>query len=142
MENKMNAQITVGNSLKKRVYNSEPANQRHKIKRSYVKAKLYFLDGTIDEIVNIIPTFTDWSDPLEEAAMLMKEYVCALTRRAIRISKFEITFGYINSDGTYSSGVAYLPYEIPLNKVFIMGASGKWVEPSREMRDAYYDGLF
>jgi len=108
-------------------------------RNDYVKATLFFLDGSNKSIINVIPRLTDWGEPLEEAAMVMKEYVFRLCKHWVQIHHFEIEFGSVEKDGSLSKCGRYCPYEIPLNKVFVRGTAGKWLAPTDDLKRAYLD---
>lgn len=112
----------------------------NQIKTDYVKATLYFLDGSTHNIVNVIPRLADWGEPLEEAAMMLKEYVFRLCKQWIKITHFEIEFGSIDEQGSLIRCGKYCPYEIPLNKVFVRGTAGQWLAPADDLQWAYLDG--
>jgi hypothetical protein len=94
-----------------------------------VKAVLYHLNGTVSEIVLILPIYSFWSESMEDGNRMMREYVYGLTRTWIAISHFETVMGSVLSDGTFRPACGPMNHEIPLGKVFLEGESGKWVSP-------------
>src|SRR5690606_16398264 len=77
------------------------------VRKEYIKAKLYHLNGMDSEIITIMPFYTSWSGPYEEAAMQLKQYVYYLAKYWLKIEKFEIEFGRVLEDGTLKQGIKY-----------------------------------
>lgn len=111
-----------------------------KLNDRYVKATLYCLDGEIKEIVQLIPRFDGWMDPIEIAANLMIEYVNRLTRYWVKISHFSIEFGSIDKKKGFITTVKYRDFIIPTEQIFVSGNYGEWVAPTREYVWKHLDG--
>lgn len=96
-----------------------------------VKAKLYNLDGSVNEIKMTLPLMTACGDPDELACSFLSEWIKALTKTFISISKFQFFMGSVYGSGKEVYTCYYPPFEIPLNSVYIVGKfRGTWINPA------------
>lgn len=106
-------------------------------KTQHIKATLFHLDGKLSEISLIVPFYTRWSEPYEEAAMCLKEYIYRLNQYFVQIERFKIEVGSL-VDGIFVPGsIRYNPHEIPLDMVYVRGEKGKWVTKEEAMKNKY-----
>ncbi|MEJ6980733.1 hypothetical protein WG906_09755 [Pedobacter sp. P351] len=105
--------------------------------QTVIRATLFHLNGETSQIVMFVPFYTSWSEPYEEAAILLEEYVNRLTRFWVQIAKFKVDVGTILPGNTFNPLFSYREKDIPLEKVFKGGERGKWLT-EKEMKVLKY----
>lgn len=95
-----------------------------------IRCTLHHLDGTKSYIVTRMTNYTHWHCAYVAATEGINEFIYHLASEWIQISKFHTELGTMDGDDFKPSRVPHistLPIEIPVNKVFIPGTSGRWV---------------
>jgi hypothetical protein len=109
------------------IQNQFPASSDTTIRA--VRATLHHLSGETSEIVMLIPNYTNWGEYIEEANIVMKEYVNVLTRHWIQISHYETAIGKYNSAGEFLESFPAWEHIVPVGKVYAAGTPGQFLEP-------------
>lgn len=104
-----------------------------KWKSRIVKANLFRLDGTIDEIRLTYPIMPMDGDAQQLAAGYIESIILTWTAHHVQIRGYQVHLGTVSVDGTEHFGISYPPEEIPLGKVFYQG---QWVDPEQKQVEA------